>query len=210
MIDWKRYIPWKQHYTHKKTWLIVGAAFGIIIVAFVAFIFSPLSRNKIPSAFRNSRQAAAAYAQAIVNILNETTKNMSDLSSGKVFTTRSQIADMLSEEIQRNQDIREISIKLALELEQMAKQIPNIYPESAAQTALVAISQETALIGRLLSYNNDLGQLFLLVQDGLVDNNWRYAEMNALIKRINIGAQEVNELNERFNNEMKKFDSFYN
>jgi ABC-type bacteriocin/lantibiotic exporter with double-glycine peptidase domain len=210
MFDWKQYLPWIHKNSHKKVRLIIIVIVVIFVFAFIAFIFSPLSRNKVPSTFSNSRQSASAYAQTIVSTLDETTKNISDLGAGKLFTTRSAIADMVSAEIQRNQDVREISVKLALELEQMAKQIPNIYPESAAQTALIAISQETALIGRLLSYNNDLGQLFLLVQDGLVNNNWRYTEMNTLIKRINDGAQEVNDLNTRFTDEMQKFDAIYN
>lgn len=208
MSNFKILIQWKNR-IGKRTLLVLEVIAGIIIVAFLAFIFSSLSGRSIPDDFYASRQSASGYAQNIVSMLGETSVNINALQKGTVFKTRSEAADMISAEIQKNKDIREKAVQLALDLEQMAKSVPDISPKDAAQTALVAITQETALIGQLLSYNNDLNQLFLLAQDELVNGFRNYTEMNTIIKRVNDEAGQINALNQRFNDEMKKFDGFY-
>jgi len=208
MSNFKILIQWKDRIS-KKTLLVLEIIAGIIILAFLAFIFSSLSGRNIPDDFYASRQSASGYAQNIVSMLSQTSANINALQKGDVFKTRSEAADMISGEIQKNRDIREKAVQLALDLERMAKNIPDISPKEAAQTALVAITQETALIGQLLSYNNDLNQLFMLAQEELVNGFRNYADMNAIIKRVNDEANQINSLNQRFNDEMKKFDGFY-
>ncbi|MCL5011986.1 MAG: hypothetical protein M1320_01020 [Patescibacteria group bacterium] len=208
MPNFKILIQWKDR-MHKKTLLVLEIIAGIVVLAFFAFIFSSLSKNSIPDDFYTSRQSASDYAQNIVTMLAQTGDNITALQKGTGFKTRSDAADMITAEIQKNKDIREKAVQLALDLEQMAKSVPDISPKEAAQTALVAISQETALIGQLLSYNNDLNQLLLLAQEELVNGFRNYSEMNAIIAKVNAEASEINNLNSRFNDEMKKFDAFY-
>lgn len=203
-----RILAWKNRMS-KKTQLILMVVAGVVAVSFLAFVFSSLSKKDIPDSFYASRQAASSYAQGIVSMLDETNKNITALQKGTVFQTRSEIADMITAEIQKNKDIREKAIQLALQLEQMAKDVPQISPSDAAQTALVAVTQETALIGQLLSYNNDLNQLLVLAQEELVNGYRDYVSMNEIITKVNKGAQDINDLNGRFNNELKKFDAFY-
>lgn len=193
----------------QKTRLILMVLISIIVVAFLSFIFSSLSGRSIPDTFYTSRQAASSYAQGIVSMLDETSNNITALQKGTGFKTRSDVADMITFEIQKNKDIREKAVQLALQLEQMAKDIPSISPKDAAQTALVAISQETALIGQLLSYNSDLNQLLVLAQEELMNGYRNYTAMNEIITKVNKGAQDINALNGRFNEELKKFDAFY-
>ncbi|MFA7201662.1 MAG: hypothetical protein WC099_01555 [Candidatus Paceibacterota bacterium] len=202
------FLVWKNKFSRKTQITLIVAA-SVIVVAFLAFIFSSLSGGGVPDTFSTSRQAASLYAQGIVSMLDETNKNITALQKGGVFKTRSEIADMITAEIQKNKDIREKAIQLALQLEQMAKDIPNISPDDAAQTALVAISQETALIAQLLSYNNDLNQLLILAQEELVNGYRNYVAMNDIITKVNKGAQDINDLNGRFNDGLKKFDAFY-
>ncbi len=202
------FLVWKNRISGKTRSILITVV-GILVVAFLAFIFSSLSGRGIPDTFYASRQAASSYAQGIVSMLGETNKNITALQKGGVFQTRSEIADMITTEIQKNKDIREKAIQLALQLEQMAKDVPQISPKDAAQTALVAISQETALIGQLLSYNNDLNQLLMLAQEELVNGYRDYVSMNDIITKVNKGAQDINDLNGRFNDELKKFDAFY-
>ena len=98
-------------------------------------------------------------------------------------------------------------IKLAGQLEIMAKNISAILPASAGQMALQAVSSETALISRLITYNDYLVQLLEILQQkfsGFSKNtNGKIAE---LLAKINEEAKAINELDNSFNQLMGEFD----
>ncbi len=193
-----------------KAWWISIVAVGICLVGFISFlIFSPSSRSYIPDDFTTARQAAAGYAQDIVSMLKNTSQAINSTQELEAQYRQADAVRVILAELQQSKMIRDKAVFLALELEQMAKSIPNIRPQQAGQTALVAVSQEAALIGKLLAYNNDLGQLLTLVQNEITSPTGDVTTINAAIKNLNDEAVSINDLNNQFNQGMQTFDAFY-
>ena len=193
-----------------KAWWISIVAVGICLVGFISFlILSPSSRSYIPDDFTTARQAAAGYAQDIVSMLKNTSQAINSTQELEAQYRQSDAVRVILAELQQSKMIRDKAVFLALELEQMAKSIPNIRPQQAGQTALVAVSQEAALIGKLLAYNNDLGQLLTLVQNEITSPTGDVTTINTSIKNLNDEAVSINDLNNQFNQGMQTFDAFY-
>ncbi len=196
----------------KKLWWAGGIVAIFTAAGFIAFIFSPFSKAQIPSSFTDSRQAASGYASSIVGDLSSVSGDIAQLqalyrgrgSSGAAL-------DVIVAATAKHQDARDKSILLATELEKMARAIPGIHPDGAGQTALVAISSETALIGRLISqYNESLGSLLVSLRDHFSGSKYEdAAKLNAMIDNINAETESINQLNDQFVQLMQKFDSYY-
>ena len=196
----------------KKLWWAASIIVVCTIGGFIAFIFSPLSRAQIPSSFVDSRQAASGYASSIVGDLSSVSGDIAQLQA--LYRARGSSAaalDVIVAATTKHQDARDKSILLATELEKMARAIPDIHPDGAGQTALVAISSETALIGRLISqYNESLGLLLVSLRDHFSGSKYEdAAKLNAMIDDINSETQSINQLNDQFVQLMQKFDSYY-
>lgn len=196
----------------KKLWWAGGIVAIFAVAGFIAFIFSPLSKAQIPSSFTDSRQAASGYAAVIVNDLSSVSGDIAQLQTLYRNGGSSTAAlDIIVAATAKHQDARDKSILLATELEKMARAIPDIRPDSAGQTALVAISSETALIGELISqYNESLGLLLVSLRNHFSGTqNQDSAKLNAMVDAINTDTQSINQMNDQFVQLMQKFDSYY-
>ena len=108
--------------------------------------------------------------------------------------------------MERNRQAREKAIELSIQLETMANNLSQISPASASQTALRAISSETTLISRLITYNDYLNQLLEVLREKFLGNG-NGDKVAELVEKINEEAKAINELNEKFNESMEMFDS---
>jgi hypothetical protein len=88
----------------------------------------------------------------------------------------------------------------------MAKNLAQISPASASQKALEAVSSETALISRLITYNDYLTQLLEVLRGKFLGKNSN-DKIPELIQKLNNEAQAINDLNQKFNETMKEFDA---
>ena len=112
---------------------------------------------------------------------------------------------LISQELKRNRQAREKAIKLSVQLETMAKNLSQISPASASQVALQAISSETALISRLITYNEYLTQLLEVLREKFLGKSDGDKILELLVK-INGEIQAINDLNRKFNEVMGEFD----
>jgi len=197
----------KFHFS-KKWWYALAAVGAIFIIAFVAFVVSPFAKNRVPSAFNNARTQASATAQDIVTTLKGTTDSIAALQS-KENQKGSDVLSVVLKSLQDTRVAREKAVILASDLEKMALAVPDIYPDSARQTAIVAISSEAALINKIISYNEELTHLLSLLQDYYSGKNITVADINSTIDRLNKNADQVNSFNRQFVSLMSKFDSYY-
>ncbi len=178
---------------------------GIIIL--LSFVFSSASdRNTVPSEFIKARSNAADLSASIVSLLASTTEQIQEAKRLVENGNNARALSVVSGETDRNKNIREQSVQLALELEKMAKAIPDIRSDAAAQTALVATSKETALIGKLLSYTNELNDLLTALQSVIGSLHPDYSTVNETIASMNNAATEINALNDAYKQEMSAFD----
>ena len=118
--------------------------------------------------------------------------------------------DLISIEINKNQEIRREAIKLSSQLEKMARAIGAIKPEGARILATEAVSSEVALVSRLIVYNDFFLQLF-----GTLETKFQGEEPNPtnrvqqLINNINDEAKAINQFNKRFSESLAEFHKFF-
>ncbi len=178
----------------------------IILLAYFILRFLAVEPRNIPKEFLGARQEASLIAQDIVAISNQSTDNLAKIAAFDQERKYTEALLSVSQELDRNQQAREKAVKLSVQLEMMAKNLAQISPASAGQIALQAVSSETALISRLITYNDYLAQLLGVLQGkflGKSDGD----KIPELISKINEEAQAINELDQKFNNLMKEFDS---
>ena len=180
--------------------LIVAAAWLIIKT------LAPETKNT-PKEFLEARQEASLVAKNIIDISGRTAENIkkiSDLDKNKEYT---EALNLISEELNNNRLARENAINLSAKLEIMAKNVSQISPATAGQIAIQAISSETALISRLITYNDYLIKLLEILQAKFLEKEKNANDKIAdLIGKINDEARAINDLNNNFNNLMTEFD----
>lgn len=193
----------------KKLWWIALSVIAICLIVFLSFIISSASDNQVPSSFNEARLDASESSQHIVGTIEETKGAIDTIQQLEKEGKGVEALELVIKQLEKNRQTREDATKLALGLEEMAKQVPNILPREAAETALVAISRGTALISMLISYHNDLNELLMLVRDKIERGIGDYYEINMFIEQLNEQKEQINTLNKEFNDQMKLFDSFY-
>lgn len=179
----------------------------ILTAYFIIRFFTPNSKI-VPDEFLKARQEASLIAKEIIAVsaeINENLNKVSELDSQKQY---SEALVIISTERERNWLTREKAINLSIKLVAMAENISVIEPSSAGQIALQAVSLETALIGRLINYNDYLNQLFEILREKFLNPEESNADgkISELIGKINEEAKMINELDGNFNELMAKFD----
>jgi predicted PurR-regulated permease PerM len=181
--------------------LLIVAAVGLIVKT-----FTPETKNT-PKEFLETRQEASLIAKDIIDISSRTAENIkkiSDLDKNKEYT---EALNLISEELNNNRLARENAISLSAKLEIMAKNVSQISPAAAGQIAIQAISSETTLISRLITYNDYLIKLLEILQAKFLEKEKNANDKIAdLIEKINDEARAINDLNNNFNNLMTEFD----
>lgn len=193
----------------RKLKLIGGAILVFGIISFFTYIASPLARNHIPDSFANARNSAATIAEGIVNSLNETSQSLKTVQDYEKQRQLASALDIVMSQSGKNKQVSDQATQLALELEKMARSIPEISPDHAAQTALVAISSEAALINQLIAYTNDLNQLLALLNRRFQGSYVKADDINKVIESINQRTDSINSLNQQFVELMQNFDQNY-
>lgn len=178
----------------------------IVLVAYFIVRFLFIETRNIPPDFLRARQEASLIAQDIVNLSGETATRLDEISQLDQGQKYTEALILISQELERNREAREKAIGLSQRLEAMAKNLAQIKPASAGQTALQAVSSETALISRLITYNDYLNQILEVLQAkflGRGDGD----KIPELIGKANDEARAINDLNQKFNDVMKDFDA---
>ncbi len=177
----------------------------IILLAYFVLRFLVVDVKNVPEDFLRARQEASLIAQDIVTISNESTNSLGEIARLDKERKYTEALVLISKELERNRQARERAIKLSVQLETMARNLAQISPSSAGQKALEAISSETALISRLITYNDYLTQLLEILRGKFLGKN-QGDKIPELIAQINGEIQAINDLNRKFNETMKEFD----
>lgn len=195
-----------QKLSGKLKYIVITIAI-LLVVAFVAFALSSLSKNNsIPPEFITARDSGAKYSQDIVNNLQNISTDLSQIQKLESEGKTDDALNLLMQQKTKNDDARTKAVSLTSELEKMTQAVPNITPEKASQSALVALSAETMLIQKLIAYNELMNALYQLVGEQIMTHAANTKPINDTIDQINLATQEINKLNNQFLDEMKSFD----
>jgi ATP-dependent 26S proteasome regulatory subunit len=197
---------WFSKLSKKVKRVILAVTVLVIVILAAYFVWSYVS-TRVPTNFANARHAAWGYAQIISDAVKETSQNLQQIQELEKQGKSIEALNLLVIEGQKNASAQNAAVKLSGELETMAKEIPNIKPQKAGEAALVAISSETALIYKLVSYNNYLANLLELLRQRLTDKFYNVEQINSTIDLINLDIDSINSLNTKFVEYMKNFDN---
>lgn len=182
----------------------------LLVMMFLAYFvgrFLLAQTKTVPGDFMEARQEASLVAQDIVGMSKESTKRINDISALNQEGKYDEALELVKQEIERNRQIRDKAITLSGHLQTMTVNVSAIEPKVSAQTALEAVSTEVTLIGHLLTYNDYLNQLLIAIKGRIMGDGDVSAETIAdLVKKINDESIVVNVMNEKFNDQMTKFD----
>lgn len=191
----------------KKIKRIVIAVIILVIAVLIAYFSWLYVGTRVPSDFANARQAAWGYAQTIASAVKDTPQNLQQVQELEKEGKSTEALNLLVAEAQKNSTAQDAAVKLSGELETMAKEIPNIKPQRSGEAALVAISSETALIYKLVSYNNYLANLLDLLRQRLTGKLYDVSQINSVVDSINAEIDSINSLNDQFVQYMNNFDN---
>jgi len=164
-----------------------------------------MTTRTVPEDFLKARQQASAIALEIVAISNNSSVNFNQIAQLDIQGKYTDALILVSQELERNGEARTKAIDLSVQLTTMAKNLDKISPASAGQTALEAISSETALISRLIDYNDYLNQLLEVLRQKFLGKT-SGDKIDELISKINDEGKAINDLNQKFNDVMRQFD----
>lgn len=185
---------------------VLIAILTVVLIIFLSFVLFSGSAQIVPSSFTDARIVASDRATELVTMLSGTNEKIREVKDLVEKGSHAKALSIVQGEMAKNKDIRERAVRLALELEKMARAIADIRSDKAAQIALGATTKETAVISQLLSYTNELQNLLVALQTVVVSSYPDYTEVNKSIGIINSAADEINAFNQAYKSEMEKFD----
>lgn len=182
----------------------------ILLILAAYLVFYLLAANsevrQVPDEFLKARQEASLIAQDIIGFSNQTANNISKISELDKEEKYEDALNLIISEINNNRQAREKAINLSAQLEKMAKSISGIEPPEAAQIALQAVSSETALISRLIYYNDYLVQFLEVLRQKFSEEQNTNGRIAELVAKINEESKTINDLDKNFNQLMAEFD----
>jgi len=178
---------------------------AIILIAYFVLRFLALEPKTVPEDFLRARQEASLIASEIVALSGLSADRLTEISQLDKDGKYTEALLLISRELEQNRRAREKAVQLSAQLEIMAKNLDKVSPPSASQIAVQAISSETALLSRLITYHDYFAQLLEVLREKFLGKNEK-DKISELISRINSEIEAINELNRKFNELMKEFD----
>ena len=184
--------------------IIAGGAFFLVVA------WSVWPAPFVPPEFAEARIRGARIAHEIAEAAG---KSLDNLATIRVYDEKGETAEaliLISQEIIQNREAQVKAIALSSELEKMARLLSDIKPSGAKSIATEAVSAEVALVSRLISYNDNLRELFSILREKFEKPGRSFdGTVQTLIERINEDARAINSFNERFNWSLAEFDKIF-
>lgn len=198
------FLPLRRKHKNLFSGALVLAALYLLGYYFVTKAF-------IPDNFTTARHQSALIAKEVVALTEESLTNLDKIALQDRQYNFGQALRLVREELERAQNSRLKAVDLTRELDGMARAAAGIKPAKLRNLAISAISNELSLISHLIVYNDILNGLLQTLEFKFSgDINYKSEEVQILIKNMNQEAKEINNLNEAFNEKMKKFDELVN
>lgn len=186
-------------------WIILA-----LVLAGIVFYFSA-SRSFVPDNFKDARSQSSVLASDLVVILDASVKNLDKISEEDKAGRFSSALNLVEEETKNIENAKNKALELSDKLGKMAQAVQGIKPATAKSLAFDAVSQEVSLINHLLNYNAYFeGLLKVLKMKFEGDKNYDGDNVQIFINNMNREGDDINSLNDSFNQKLREFDSAIN
>ena len=182
-------------------------AFAGLIAAGLAVVFFTRSASGVPQDFTDARLQGAIIAQDIVNLSNQSTADLTQVSQLDQQGKYSDALTLTTNLISQSQEIRNKAVDLSNEIGAMTKALSGISDVNAQQAALESISSRLALLNQLISYSADLSRLLELLQARFSGQSASAAEVQGMVNQINTDVNAINNFNAQAGQAMDRFDN---
>jgi hypothetical protein len=183
------------------------AAFIIIVAAGYGLVLFWQSQNGVPENFTVARTQGAIIAQTIVNDSNQSTDGLNAINK---YDQEGDYTDALASTtalINQSTGLRTEAVQLAVQVQKMSTEIPNIKSTDAQQAAIQSMTNRLALINELITYSNDLDHLLAVLQARFSGTPQPNGEVANIVSQINADVNMINNFNTQAGQAMDKFDS---
>ena len=193
-----------------KTLILTVLTSAVLIVAVGLFFSSVNGDAVVPRQFFESRVKAADSARNLARLVNDSLLNLNKIKELEKDSKISPALDLIRFEIENSQERQSVAVILAQNLELMAHSTAQMSPDKAERLAVEAVSTGVAMVSQLVSYNDLLNQLLVILQNKLNNGETLASSQTApIIDQMNILASEVNNLAVKFNDLTEEFDNKY-
>ena len=184
------------------------AGLAVILLAGGWYWYDQSQKAYVPPDFFEARNRAGEVSVRILQLTDASVQTLRLISTADEKSNHKRGLDLVLEEVDRNEATRAEAIKLSEELKNMAINLGAIRPEKAAQIGLQATTSGLELVQHLINYNNYTQELLGVLQTRLKSNGSPETRqrIEQIILRMNQEAEAVNELNDRYKEEMREFD----
>lgn len=188
--------------------VLFAALLTIALIAGGWYWFAQSQATHVPQEFYDSRSRAAEVSERITQLTSASVTTLGQISTVDAKGDYKRGLQLVEQEIDRNEAIREEAIKLSEELKIMATNLGAVKPEKAAETGIQAATAGIELTQRLVNYNDLAQELFVALQTRLKKNGSPETrqKIEQIILKMNEEAETINSLNKRYQEEMKEFD----
>ncbi len=185
--------------------------FAVAGVAAIGFFGIRLwsTTNKIPKEFTEARIQGAVISQNIINLSNQSAKDLEDINRLDREQNFSQATDVALKAIQESQEIRSQAVALSNQVSRMTRALSAIDSFNARQAALESIASRLALISRLINYSDYLNQLLNTLQARFSGQTGDH-RVEGIISQINAEVTAINNFNNQATQAMGRFDGIVN
>jgi hypothetical protein len=183
------------------------AAFIILVAVGYGLVLFWQSQNGVPANFTVARTQGAIIAQTIVNDSNQSTDELNAINK---YDQEGDYTDALASTtdlINRSAGLRTEAVQLAVQVQQMSTEIPNVKSTDAQQAAIQSMTNRLALINELITYSNDLNHLLGVLQARFSGTPQPNGEVDSIVTQINADVNMINNFNTQAGQAMDKFDS---
>lgn len=183
------------------TWILL-----IFAVAVSVYYFSSTD-SYVPESFSNARSESSVLAFELVGLLDSSVKSLDKISEEDKNGRFSSALDLVEAESKNVDAARTKAMELANKLEIMALSIQDIRPSKAKNLALEAVTKEVSLLNHLNNYNlHFIDLLKNLKMKFSGDINYDGDDVVTSIFKMNSEANEINIINNAFNEKLREFD----
>lgn len=185
---------------------MVAILAAVLIIGGLFYFFQV--RSHVPKEFLAARNQAVGVAEEIVKLSSESSDNLESISVKDRSGKYEEALDLVLQEANRNAELRNRAVTLSEDLRIMATNLAKVRPKEAAQVGLQAVTSELELVQRLVNYNSYTYELLGVLQTRLESNGSVDAreKIKIIITNMNKEVEKINELNQRYKNQMQEFD----
>jgi len=195
---------------HRKEITIVGATVlsAAVLVIGLSFMPGTIGGGKsVPQEFIDSRVRAGDAANRISDLTSTYKDNLESIAEAERNGEYSKGIGIITDEITKNEKVRDIAGDLAEELNSMAKDLDKIQPEKARSVALKAVTTGIDLVQNIITYTNDSNHLLDLLKNRFQNGgDANRTEIENLISTLNGEADVINKLGSEYRGLMVQFD----